>query len=461
MDFDAVLPAIVPVYRRVKIECLLIRSAKRIRGRISVPGDKSISHRAAMIAALADGASHITNYSTSADCAATLSCLQQLGLRIERTGNEVTIHGVGPHGLRAPDAPLDCGNSGTTMRLLAGILARSDFESTLTGDESLRSRPMQRIIEPLEMMGTQISSNDGRAPLTIRGSKRLKAINYKLLVASAQVKSCILLAGLHAEGKTTVIENEATRDHTERMLKLFGAHLETGKPEREPENARFASVDGPAQLHACDVDVPGDISSAAYFIAAAALLPESLLEVRRVGLNETRVAFIENLQELGCNIAIDDVGVQGNEPVGSVRVKGKETRTSERIGSPLNVNGLAIPKLIDELPLLAVVGSQIEGGIEIRDARELRVKESDRISTTVENLRAMGAQVEEFDDGLRVNGPRKLRGAKIDPHGDHRIAMAFTVAGLLAEGETEIENAECVAVSFPEFFELLESVIER
>jgi 3-phosphoshikimate 1-carboxyvinyltransferase len=413
-----------------------------------------------MIAALADGTSHITNYSTSADCAATLSCLRQLGVQIDKNRGEVTIHGVGGTGLRAPDAPLDCGNSGTTMRLLAGILGGCDFESTLTGDESLRSRPMQRIIEPLQMMGAEISSHDGRAPLTLRGRKNLKAINYELLVASAQVKSCILLAGLRAEGRTTVIENEATRDHTERMLKLFGANIETGKPEREPENARFASVEGPAKLYACDVDVPGDISSAAYFIAAAALLPESSLEVAGIGLNETRTAFIETLQHLGCDIAMGDLSVQGNEPVGSIRVKGKDMRTSDRIDSSLTVNGLAIPKLIDELPLLAVVGSQIEGGLEIRDARELRVKESDRISTTVENLRAMGAQVEEFDDGLRVHGPTKLRSAKIDPHGDHRIAMAFAVAGLLAEGETEIAGAECVAVSFPEFFELLESVTE-
>jgi 3-phosphoshikimate 1-carboxyvinyltransferase len=425
-----------------------------------VSGDKSISHRAAMIAALADGTSHITNYSTSADCAATLSCLRQIGVRIERTGNDVTVYGVGPNGFRAPDAPLDCGNSGTTMRLLAGILAGSDFESTLTGDESLRSRPMQRIIEPLEMMGAQISSNEGRAPLRIQGRNRLRNINYELLVASAQVKSCILLAALYAEGKTTVIENEATRDHTERMLKLFGANIETGKPEREPEHARFASLDGPAQLHSCDVEVPGDISSAAYFIAAAALLPESSLEIIDTGLNPTRVAFVDMLQELGCKISIDEPREASNEPAGTVRIRGGDPRRLASLDQPAVVNGLAIPRLIDELPLLAVVGSQIEGGIEIRDARELRVKESDRISTTVENLRAMGAQVEEFDDGLRVTGPTKLRGAKINPHGDHRIAMAFAVAGLLAEGETEIAGAECVAVSFPEFFELLESVTE-
>ena len=414
-----------------------------------------------MTAALAEGASHITNYSTSADCATTLACLQNLGVQIDQEVNHLTIHGAGERGFRPPDAPLDCGNSGTTMRLLAGILAGCDFESTLTGDASLRSRPMQRIIEPLEMMGAEISSNEGRAPLKIRGRTSLRNIHYKLLVASAQVKSCILLAGLHAEGKTTVIENEATRDHTERILKLFGANIETGKPEREPANARFASVDGPAQLHASDSGVPGDISSAAYFIAAAALLPESSLEVIDVGLNPTRVAFIERLQELGCEISIDDLRETSHEPAGTVRVRGDDPRRLPSLDALSVVNGLAIPKLIDELPLLAVVGSQIGGGLEIRDARELRVKESDRISTTVQNLRAMGAQVEEFDDGLRVDGPTKLRGAQIDPHGDHRIAMAFAVAGLWAEGETDIAGAECVAVSFPEFFELLESVVER
>ncbi len=425
-----------------------------------LPGDKSISHRAALIAALADGVSRISNYSTSDDCAATLSCLRQLGVQVEKTGSEVTIHGVGLHGFQAPDGPLDCGNSGTTMRLLAGILAGQDFRSTLTGDESLRSRPMQRIIEPLEMMGAQISSSNGRAPLRIQGRNDLKAIDYELLVASAQVKSCILLAGLNANGRTKVIENEATRDHTERMLKLFGAEVETGQANREPATARFASVDGLANLQAHDVSVPGDVSSAAYFIAAAALLPESSLEVVDIGINPTRVAFVETLQELGCDIVVNDVREDGNEPVGVVRVQGRDAQTFPPADPVFVVNGLAIPKLIDELPLLAVVGSQLPGGIEIRDAKELRVKESDRISATVENLRGMGADVEEFEDGLRVAGSMKLRGAKIDPRGDHRIAMAFTVAALLAEGETEIEDAECVAVSFPEFFELLESVVK-
>ena len=440
---------------------MIIRPANRIRGRIALSGDKSISHRAAMIAALADGVSHITNYSTSDDCAATLSCLRQLGVQVEQTGSDVTIHSVGVRGLRAPDAPLDCGNSGTTMRLLAGILGGQDFISTLTGDESLRSRPMQRIIEPLGMMGAQISSSDGRAPLRIQGGKGLKAIDYELLVASAQVKSCILLAGLNAGGRTTVIENEVTRDHTERMLQLFGAKVETGKADREPANARFASVKGPVRLLAQDISVPGDVSSAAYFIAAAALLPESSLQVVDVGVNPTRVAFVETLQELGCDISIEEVREKNNEPVGSIRIAGKDAQTFQRSDSAFMVNGLAIPKLIDELPLLAVAGSQLPGGIEIRDATELRVKESDRISATVENLRAMGAEVEEFDDGLRVAGPVKLRGAKIDPRGDHRIAMAFTIAALLAEGETEIKDSDCVAVSFPGFFDLLASVVER
>jgi 3-phosphoshikimate 1-carboxyvinyltransferase len=439
---------------------VIIRPAKRISGQIAVPGDKSISHRAAMIAGIATGTSHLMDYSTSADCAATLSCLEKLGVRIERNDHAVTIHGVGPNGLRAADA-LDCANSGTTMRLLSGILAGQGFLSTLTGDDSLRSRPMQRIIEPLEMMGAEISSNDGRAPLKIQGGKILNPIDYELLVASAQVKSCILLAGLSAQGKTTVVENESTRDHTERMLKFFGAHIETGKPDREPADARFASVEGPTSLNGRDVAVPGDISSAAYFIAAAALLPGSSLEVIDVGLNPTRIAFVETLQELGCVITIEGLREESNEPVGSIRVNGNDPLILRSADARLTLNGLAIPKLIDELPLLAVLGSQLPGGIEIRDAKELRVKESDRISATVDNLRAMVAEVDEFADGLRVSGPVKLSGAQIHPHGDHRIAMAFTVAALLAEGNTEIADAECVAVSFPEFFDLLESVIQH
>jgi 3-phosphoshikimate 1-carboxyvinyltransferase len=427
-----------------------------------MPGDKSISHRAAMIAALAEGTSSIRNFSTSADCTATLSCLTALGVAIERDNTAVAITGAGIDGLREPAGPLDCGNSGTTMRLLAGILAGQDFKSTLTGDESLRSRPMQRIIEPLQMMGARISSRDGRAPLVIYGHRELNAISYELLVASAQVKSCILLAGLSAAGRTEVIENESTRDHTERMLRSFGVQIETGDAEREGENARVAAVKGPARLSAHNVSIPGDVSSAAYFIAAAALLPGSSLEVSGVGVNPTRVLFLEQLRALGLDVEITNVREDSNEPVGVIRVRGSGGKTSSaQSDSPMMIQGLIVPQLIDELPLLAVVGSQIEGGIEIRDAAELRVKESDRIATTALNLKAMGAEVEEFDDGLRVSGRALLHGAKIDPRGDHRIAMAFTVAALLAEGETEITGSECVAVSFPEFFDLLEEVVER
>ena len=426
-----------------------------------MPGDKSISHRAAMFAALADGISSITNFSTSADCAATLSCLKQLGVSIERENGNLLITGVGIDGLRASRAPLDCANSGTTMRLLAGILAGQDFNSTLTGDESLRSRPMQRIIEPLRMMGARVSSDEGRAPLVVEGHKDLNAISYELLVASAQVKSCILLAGLSAGGRTEVIENQITRDHTERMLSSFGVQVETGDAERGGENARVAAINGPARLTAQRVSIPGDISSAAYFIAAAALVPGSSLEISNVGVNPTRVVFLERLRALGLNIVVTNGREESHEPVGVIRVKGLGKQRLVRPESPMTIGGLVVAQLIDELPLLAVVGSQIEGGIEIHDATELRVKESDRIATTAQNLRAMGAVVEEFADGLRVAGRARLRGAKIDPRGDHRIAMAFTVAGLIAEGETEIGDPDCVAVSFPEFFELLESVTVR
>jgi 3-phosphoshikimate 1-carboxyvinyltransferase len=347
------------------------------------------------------------------------------------------------------------------MRLLAGILAGQGFTTTLTGDASLSARPMQRIIEPLQMMGASISSNDGCAPLLIHGHSGLNAINYELLVASAQVKSCILLAGLNVEGRTEVIENEPTRDHTERMLRSFGVEVETGHDEREGENARRVALNGPAHLHPREILVPGDVSSAAYFVAAAALLPESSLEIKDVGINPTRALFLNQLRDLGLDVEVTAAREDNHEPAGTIRAGGLRRQRSAQPDSPMMIQGLVVPQLIDELPLLAVAGSQIEGGIEIRDAAELRVKESDRIATTVQNLRAMGAEVEEFDDGLRVAGPTRLQGAKIEPRGDHRIAMAFTVAALLAEGETEINDPECVAVSFPEFFDLLESVIER
>jgi len=308
-------------------------------------------------------------------------------------------------------------------------------------------------------MGAGVSANDGRAPLTIEGRSRLQAISYELLVASAQVKSSILLAGLNANGTTKVTEDFITRDHTERLLRWFGVAVET--TGGDAEHSRTSAVDGPARLAARDVCVPGDISSAGYFIAAAALLPNSSVEITNVGVNPTRTLYLEQLRDWELGIEIGNTRDQCNEPVATIRARSPQGKPSVDSEAPISLRSSMVPQLIDELPLLAVAGSQIEGGIEIRDAAELRVKESDRIATTAANLRAMGGDVEEFEDGLRVAGPAKLRGASIETRGDHRIAMAFTVAGLIAEGETEIEDAGCVAVSFPEFFDLLESVIER
>lgn len=438
---------------------MIVRRAKRIHGSLTMPGDKSISHRAAMIAALAEGTSRISNFATGADCASTLSCLQQLGLRIERLNSEIVIEGAGLDGLRRPNEVLDCGNSGTTMRLLAGVLAGQSFTSILNGDESLRGRPMQRVIEPLRLMGAKISSNNGHPPLTIEGTDLLRAISYQLPVASAQVKSSILLAGLGARGQTKVIEAQPTRDHSERMLRFFGVNVEDGFVESENRTEHFATINSVTRIAAQDVSVPGDISSAAYFVAAAALVRGSALQITNVGLNPTRSEFLKQLESLGFGIRITAHSVEGNEPRGVIDIGWRE-RDEKSVRTPLRFDGPSIAKLIDELPLLAVVGSQLPGGIEIRDASELRVKESDRITATARNLRNMGVDIEEFDDGLRVKGPARLQGTTIDSRGDHRIAMAFAIAGLMAEGETEITDADCVAVSFPEFFGLLHSVVE-
>lgn len=431
-----------------------ISPARRVNGRIRLPGDKSISHRAAIIAALAATASHIKNFSTSQDCAATLSCLEQLGVGIERSGEKVRVDGM--RGLALPTATLDCGNSGSTIRMLAGVLAGQSFTSTLTGDDSLRSRPMKRIIEPLEMMGARVESYEGKPPLTVAGRSPLTAIRYELPVASAQVKTCVLLAGLHAEGITEVIEKRGvTRDHTERMLKWFGVPLET--VIREFEAATSVSLT--ERFLGQQVNVPGDISSAAFLIAAAALLPGSSLDIEGVGINPTRTMFLRQLQSFGLAIEIEETGNDSGEPTGNVHVTSGTGLDTQ--GNLIELSGGLIPQLIDELPLLAVVGTQLQGGLEIREAIELRSKESDRISATVKNLRAMGADVEELEDGLRVCGPTALRGARVDSYGDHRIAMAFTVAALIAQGDSEIAGAGCVDVSFPGFFAVLDSVVER
>jgi len=433
-----------------------ISPARSIRGQFTPSGDKSISHRAAIIAALARGPSLLSNFSTSYDCTSTLNCLRQLGISITAANNSQQVVGNGIGGFAEPDSLLDCGNSGSTMRMLAGLLAGQGFPSQLTGDDSLKSRPMRRIIDPLETMGAQIESDGGRPPLRITPGRQLNPIRYALPVASAQVKSCVLLAGLHAKGTTSVIEQQGTRDHTERMLEWYGAPIQTSE---QKDGAIEIAVTGKTDFSARNVDIPGDISSAAFMIAAAALLPGSDLTVRAVGLNPTRTQFLSELTSLGGRITTAELTAVSNEPVGTIRIEGglgpPEQQGTRRIG------GQTIAQLIDELPLLAVLGTQISGGIEIREAAELRVKESDRIATTVENLRAMGAKVEEYQDGLCVDGPTTLHGALLNSHGDHRIAIAFSVAALIAEGDSEISGPDCVGVSFPGFFQLLESLAIR
>lgn len=427
-----------------------LNSARQINGRIRLPGDKSISHRVALIAALASESSEISNFSTARDCASTISCLQELGVSIEQRDEKLTF--AGNQKLVAPRRALDCGNSGSTLRILTGVLAGHDLTAELTGDESLSSRPMRRIIEPLELMGAKIEATDGKAPLTIHGSPKLNPITYKLPVASAQVKSAILFAGLNASGRTVVIETTTSRDHTERLFNGFGVPVKTN-----PDLS--VSLDGPARLSGGPVTVPGDVSSAAYFVAAAMLLPHSQLTIEGVGLNPTRAAFLSVLSSWGADISTGDVKTERNEPFGIINVRGGINALANETERTLS--RAMIPSLIDELPLLAVVGSQISGGIRIRDASELRLKESDRLATTALNLRAMGAEVEEFEDGLWVSGPTPLHGALIDSRNDHRIAMAFAVAALIAKGETQIAGSECVAISFPEFFPLLESLAKR
>ena len=427
-----------------------VTPAGSLKGIVELPGDKSISHRAAIIAAIADGTSQLDNFAASADCASTLDCLRSLGVEIRLDGSTVSIDGVGKFGLKKPENPLDCGNSGTTMRLLAGILAGQRFKSILTGDESLVKRPMRRIIEPLEQMGATITSDDGTAPLTIHGRYPLRAIAYHTPVASAQIKSCVLFAGLYANGETSTVEPSLTRDHTERLLPLFGVRVGTdGGPA-----SKVRYIKGTSRPTAAEFSIPCDISSAAFFLVAAACLPGSELTLPNVGTNPTRTAILDVLECVGAKLS----------PRKEVERKGEPTETLTITGgldeqeAPLVIEGAAVADLIDEIPILAILGTQLANGLEVRDAGELRVKESDRIHSVTENLRRMGANVTEFDDGFHVERSH-LKGAVIDSFGDHRIAMAFAVAGLLADGETEIFGAECADVSFPGFFETLSSVV--
>jgi 3-phosphoshikimate 1-carboxyvinyltransferase len=427
-----------------------ISPLKRLRGEIRIPGDKSFSHRATMISSLANGKSTLTNYSTAADCQATIECMRSLGVKIDRDGNTVVVEGVGLHGLKESKEVLDAVNSGTTTRLLSGILAGQPFETTITGDESLRSRPMKRVAVPLRLMGASVDTEpNGCAPLKIRGIHPLRAIHYELPVASAQIKSTVLLAGMFADGITSVEEPLPTRDHTERMLTGFGVKLKRKK--------NTISITPGYQFKAMDLTVPGDISSAAFFVAAAMMLPGSDLTIRDVGLNPTRTAFLSVVGKMGADIKVEDERIECGEPIGTLRVKGKERNESKA----LVVAGDIIPNIIDELPLLAFIAAATNCELEVHDASELRVKESDRIATTVDNLKRMGARVDEQEDGFRVYGGQRLRGAKLSSYGDHRIAMACAIAGLTADGPSEIEEARtAVGVSLPEFWTLLEKVSE-
>ncbi len=424
----------------------LIRPARNVYGSLRLPGDKSISHRYAMLAAFAEGESHFTNFSTGADCASTLACMQALGAKVNRTADATEITGVAGR-VTPADQPLDCGNSGSTMRMISGLLAAQPGRFTLIGDESLSRRPMERIRKPLQAMGARLTLTDGHAPLTIEGAP-LTAIDFTPPVASAQVKTCLLLAGLQCEGTTTVREAVRTRDHSELALRAFGANL--------TRSIGSVSIAGPQSLHAIDAAVPGDISSAAFFMCAAALFPESNLVFDHLGLNPTRAGLLDVLTALGAHIAVLNLEERNAELVGTVRV----SAPPEGLRSTA-ITGALAAQLIDELPVLAAIGPYTSGGIRIRDARELRVKESDRIALAVKNLRAMGAEVEEFDDGLDVPGGQSLHGATIDSGGDHRIAMAFAVAALRAQGDTLIRGAESAAISFPEFFDLLDLIADR
>ncbi|HLX00145.1 MAG TPA: 3-phosphoshikimate 1-carboxyvinyltransferase [Candidatus Acidoferrales bacterium] len=426
----------------------IIVQARTASGPVVLPGDKSISHRYALLAALANGVSKIDNFSPAADCQSTLDCLKRLGVRMEISKTAVRIFGAGLNGLKRSRRELDAQNSGTTMRMLAGILAGQAFDSTMTGDASLRRRPMGRVIEPLKLMGAEIAARDGGvAPLRIHG-QRLHGIEYELPVPSAQVKSAILLAGLFAEGTTSVAEPVRTRDHTELALEEFAVRVEYSN--------RTMRVRGGTELRSRNLAVPGDLSSGVFFLAAALILPDSNLVLHDAGVNPTRAAVLDVLAGWGATISLLSVREVAGELVGDIAIR----------HSPLEggvIEGDQVAQLIDELPMLAALGPYTERGVEIRDARELRVKESDRIAVVAENLRRMGAQVEELPDGLRVGGKSagKLHGAEIDAAGDHRIAMAFAIAALGAEGKSTIRGSESAAVSFPGFFEALEKVVER
>lgn len=425
---------------------LIINRAKTLKGEITVPGDKSISHRAAMFGALAQGRTKISNFLAGADCLSTIKCFQAMGVEYTGTGSDfVTVEGVGLKGLKEPADILDVGNSGTTLRLMLGILSGQPFFAAVTGDGSIRKRPMRRVTGPLKEMGANIwgRDNDNLAPLAIKGGS-VKPISFVSPVASAQVKSAVLLAGLYADGSTSVSEPEKSRDHTERMLKYFGAEVEV--------SGLTVKITGLPELKAKNVIVPGDISSAAFFLVAGAIVPGAVVTVKGVGVNPTRDGIIEVLQEMGAEIEIFNRQEQTGEPVADITVRGSRLKG-------MVIKGDLIPRLIDEIPVLAVAAALAKGTTEIRDAAELKVKETNRISTVIGELSKFGVALEELPDGMRIHGSSRLQGAECESHGDHRIAMAMAVAGLVAEGRTVIHNSECVDVSFPGFGETLDKLV--
>lgn len=418
-----------------------LKKVEGLKGTISIPGDKSISHRAVMFGSLAKGTTHITNFLSGADCLATIDCFRAMGVRIEQDGTEVTVHGNGLHGLKKPEKQLDVGNSGTTTRLISGILCGQDFEVTLSGDASLNKRPMGRIMKPLSVMGAEIESvsGNGCAPLRING-KPLKAVHYESPVASAQVKSAVLLAGLYADGKTSVTEPALSRNHTELMLESFGVQVMS--------EGTTASVMPPKEMTATDIAVPGDISSAAFFIAAGLVTPNSCITLKQVGINPTRNGILKVCEAMGADLTMSNVKDDNGEPTADITVKTSRLKGTE-------IGGELIPTLIDEIPVIALMAAFAEGETVIKDAAELKVKESNRIDLTVDNLVKMGVNAEATDDGMIIRGGNPLRGASIHCKYDHRIAMTFSVAGINAQGTTVIEDAECVDVSYPNFYEQL------
>ena len=430
-----------------------IHTSHGLHGEIDIPGDKSISHRSVMFGALAKGTTEITHFLQGADCLSTIGCFRAMGIEIENTPEKILVHGRGLHGLTAPAGTLDVGNSGTTTRLISGILSGQPFATTLSGDASLNSRPMKRIMEPLSLMGADIQSQNGNgcAPLQINhhlnpGSHpELKHIHYRSRVASAQVKSAVLLAGLYADGVTEVTEPTLSRNHTELMLNGFGANVITINHD---DGSATASIQPCEELFARQIQVPGDISSAAYFIAAGLLVPNSELLIRNVGINPTRAGLLEVCRAMGADITYVNQTSASGEPTADLLV-----RSSSLHGT--TVEGAIIPTLIDEIPMIAVMAAFAEGTTVIKDAAELKVKETDRIKTTTEALLAMGADVVPTEDGMIIHGGNPLHGTDINSYLDHRIAMAFSIAGLAAAGTTTIQDSRCVDVSYPEFYESL------